>query len=101
MNWHYVEQGQQIGPVTDAQLSKLFQAGTITADSLVWCDGLPDWIPFHEAKLETNLPPAEPPPLTVANPPNADEVVCAECGKIFPAGETIRHATHNTPPEEK
>ena len=91
MNWHYVEQQQQIGPVTDEQLAKLFQTGSINADTLVWREGLPDWIPFRDAKLESNPPPTTAPPLAATTPANADEVVCAECGKIFPAGETIRH----------
>jgi uncharacterized RDD family membrane protein YckC/DNA-directed RNA polymerase subunit RPC12/RpoP len=92
MNWHYVEQRQQVGPVTDAQLAQLFRAGTVNADTLVWRDGLPDWIPFREAKLEPNPPLTDaPPPLAPATAPNADEVVCAGCGKIFPAAETIRY----------
>jgi uncharacterized RDD family membrane protein YckC len=90
MNWHYVEQGQQFGPVVDEQLLKLFREGKITADSLVWREGLPDWIPFHEAKLEpgSSPPSTAPPPLPA---PNSSEVVCAECGGIFPAGETIAY----------
>ena len=92
MNWHYVEQGQQIGPVTDAQLASLFQTGAVNADTLVWRDGLPDWIPFRDAKLDATAPPANvPPPLAAENSPNAEEVVCAGCGQIFPVAETIRY----------
>jgi len=29
MNWHYAENGQQVGPVTDEQFSHLFQAGNV------------------------------------------------------------------------
>ena len=39
MNWHYVDQGQRAGPVNDAQLIKLLEVGTITADTLVWSLG--------------------------------------------------------------
>ncbi|HXT10815.1 MAG TPA: RDD family protein [Candidatus Angelobacter sp.] len=92
MKWYYVDQGQQAGPVDDAQLQKLHQEGAITSDTLVWRTGLENWIPFREAKLE--LPASPPvsaaPPLT-QKPANPNEVVCAECGKVFPIGETIRH----------
>ena len=82
MNWHYVEQGQQTGPVTEEQLTGLFQAGKITGDTLVWREGLADWQPYRVAR--GGAPAAEAPPV-------ASEVVCAECGKLFPASETIRH----------
>jgi uncharacterized RDD family membrane protein YckC len=93
MNWHYVEQGQQVGPVTEELLTQLFQAGRITADTLVWNEGLPDWQTYHQAMANrppvAGVPPIQPPaaaPITL----NENEVVCAECGKIFPAGETIK-----------
>jgi uncharacterized RDD family membrane protein YckC len=92
MNWHYVEHGQQVGPVTEEVLTQLFQAGRITADTLVWHEGLPDWQTYHQAMA--NRPPvAGVPPIQPAAAPiplNENEVVCAECGKIFPAGETIK-----------
>jgi uncharacterized RDD family membrane protein YckC len=97
MNWHYVEQGTQIGPVSDHQLAELNRAGKINADTLVWREGMTDWLPFHQIRLEL---PDTPPPLNplVAKAPlptdaqgNPTEAVCAECGGIFPIQETIRH----------
>jgi len=91
MNWHYVEQGQQVGPVTEEFLTQLFQAGKITADTLVWHEGLPDWQTYNQAMA--NRPPivAAPPTLPPTAPPlNENEVVCTECGKVFPAAETIK-----------
>jgi uncharacterized RDD family membrane protein YckC len=99
MNWHYVDQGQQAGPVTDDQLLQLFQSGKITADTLVWREGLPDWITYHQASPElvsTSPPllrtPAATPPTGAVNP---TEVICAECGKVFPVSETIRISNAN------
>jgi uncharacterized RDD family membrane protein YckC len=97
MNWHYVEQGGKVGPVSDAQLAELNRSGKINADTLVWCEGMSDWMPFSTVKLE--LPPVmEPtgpaeskaPPLSGANA-EGTEAVCAECGRTFPINETIRH----------
>jgi uncharacterized RDD family membrane protein YckC len=95
MNWHYVKDGEQAGPVTGDQLLKLFQSGAITADTLVWREGMPDWVTYHQASPELVLDlGAAPPALSQApatiSPLGASEVVCAECGKIFPAGDTIR-----------
>src|SRR5262245_43870570 len=52
MNWYYVEQGQQAGPVDDAQLEELRRSGRIQADTLVWRDGMANWAPYSEAKGE-------------------------------------------------
>src|SRR6266496_1905513 len=43
MNWYYAEAGQQRGPVSDAELSGLVQAGTVRDDTLVWREGMADW----------------------------------------------------------
>lgn len=96
MNWHYVEQGAQQGPVSDEQLAELNRAGRINADTPVWREGLAAWVPFHEILLE--LPPAPPPqpppdkaPVLPAGAGTDARVRCAECGGMFPREETIRH----------
>ena len=97
MNWHYVEQGQQIGPVSDEQLAELNRAGKINADTFVWCEGMADWLPFGKVKWEPPPAPADAgsaqtgfsPPAAATG--EATEAVCAECGNIFPIEEMIRH----------
>jgi hypothetical protein len=91
MNWFYVENGQQAGPVTDEELSQLFQSSRITADTLIWREGLADWIPYQQAMN----PAAAPPPVLSSAAPglklarNPDEGQCAECGKSFPKDELV------------
>ncbi len=46
MNWFYVENSQQKGPVLEEELAALVQNGTIKIDTLVWREGLPDWQPL-------------------------------------------------------
>lgn len=48
MNWYYADAGNQAGPVTDAELEQLVQAGKITANTLVWHEGMTNWRPFQE-----------------------------------------------------
>jgi uncharacterized RDD family membrane protein YckC len=90
MNWHYVNQGQQAGPVTEEQLLALLREGKISEDTLVWREGMPNWTPFRQAGIAApaaSIPPlVSPPPAASLNP---NETVCAECGKIFPIDETI------------
>lgn len=40
MNWHYVEQGQQAGPINEDQFAELVRNGRITGETLVWRDGM-------------------------------------------------------------
>jgi len=86
--WYYVENGQQAGPVSNEQLAELYQQGRINDDTLVWQAGQKDWLPYREFKNSTAT-------SGTAAGAQTDEVVCAECGKIFPASETIRHGNVN------
>lgn len=49
MNWYYALNGQQQGPVPETEIASLAAAGTITADTLIWSEGLPDWQPLSLA----------------------------------------------------
>jgi uncharacterized RDD family membrane protein YckC len=113
MNWHYVEQGKQTGPVSGEQFNELVRSGKIQPDTLVWHDGMATWLPHREvlakeaeAKMKLADLQMTPPasfattaapkvPAMAAAPPaeEATEAVCAECGKIFPIEETIRHGS--------
>jgi len=70
--WYYASQGQQQGPVSDEQLQRMIQDGSLTRDDLVWREGMAAWQPAGEvAGLDfpprpTYLPP--PPPPADASP---------------------------------
>lgn len=49
MNWYYASQGQPAGPVSEEQLAELLRNGTVSATTLVWKNGLANWIPLSEA----------------------------------------------------
>lgn len=83
MNWFYVEKGQQAGPVSEEQLDEKFRQGIIQPDTLVWREGMAAWTPYQEAKRGATV-------ASAATEPKP-EAVCAECGKLFPVDETIRH----------
>ena len=42
-NWFYASEGQQKGPLPEAQLRDLIARGMVRADTLVWTEGMPGW----------------------------------------------------------
>jgi uncharacterized protein (TIGR00266 family) len=72
--WFYVDSERQRHQVTEEQLQVLVSSGTLKPDSLVWCEGMPSWIPAKEAlghlftavsapSLPPSLPGGLPPPM--------------------------------------
>lgn len=60
MNWFYESNGSQQGPVTEAELPTLVQAGTVTASTLLWKEGMPDWKPLSEVRPDLIARPNSP-----------------------------------------
>ena len=50
MTWYYAEGSQQRGPYDEAQFEALIQAGTITPPTLVWGEGMPNWLPLAQVR---------------------------------------------------
>ncbi len=44
-NWYYSKDGQQQGPVAQVKLQQMLQSGELTSSSLVWKQGMEDWVP--------------------------------------------------------
>ena len=66
-----------------ATFDGLVQKGTIRGDTLIWTESMTDWQSYGE--IFTTAPTPVPPP-----PPVADgQIVCVECGGIFPKDEVI------------
>lgn len=77
MAWYYAAGTEQCGPVEHSEFEQLVRSGAITADTLVWREGMGDWKSYGE--------------LTGAPPPAARAgIVCSECGRSFAADEVIR-----------
>jgi uncharacterized RDD family membrane protein YckC len=91
MNWHYVNQGQQAGPVTEEELLALVRERKVSEETLVWQEGMPNWTAFHEAGIPTPSVPPRPAAVQPPAPLNPNEAACGECGQIFPLDETIAH----------
>ena len=47
MDWYYADDDhQQIGPINDEQLFAAYESGVITEATLVWRDGMDEWLPL-------------------------------------------------------
>lgn len=90
MNWFYVDGGQQSGPVTDEQLEELLRSGKITPDTLIWCEGMPDWQRYDQVNpiVGGQASSGQPAWPAAQTGPGA---VCAQCGKLFNLDEMVRH----------
>jgi len=53
IRWYYAhpKTRQQVGPCDEAQVRDLFASGALPPSTLVWHEGLPDWVPAREAFL--------------------------------------------------
>ena len=70
-NWFYADASQQRrGPVSTEQLRTAYEQGQVTSTSLVWCEGMPTWLPLFNVanRLEISLPPGPPPMPFTAGP---------------------------------
>jgi hypothetical protein len=61
-DWFYAVKGQQSGPVTGSALKSLLEQNQIGAETLVWHEGMPEWIAFQDSDL-ADLLGSQPPPL--------------------------------------
>lgn len=105
MSWFYAKNGQQQGPVTDADLSAKVASGEIRADTLVWRAGMPEWKTYREVAGVTPVPAAAVPMAVASTPetaapdegpklrlsPIADTQYCSECGRPFPGRELVSY----------
>jgi len=84
MNWYYDLGGQRQGPVAEAELDRLLAAGTITTNTLVWCEGMENWTPMKDARPGAGATPA----VAGTDVPEG-WVRCAATGRYFPPSQIV------------
>lgn len=77
MSWYYAKDKAKVGPIEETELDRLLQNGAITAQTLVWTEGMPTWRPYSEARS------------SAAAVRTGHSPVCAECGQTFPPEQLI------------
>src|SRR5688572_11431694 len=48
--WYYAKNNQQFGPISAVQLNELVESGQLSADDLVWKDGMTHWQAVSRAR---------------------------------------------------
>ncbi len=79
MAWYFAELNQRLGPISDEEFGALVAKGTITPSTLVWRQGMPDWVPYGQ---------------TVAGGPGPDDpdsALCAVSGKRYPKSQMLQY----------
>jgi len=83
--WNYIQNGQSLGPIPEEQLKAMLAAGSLSWETLVWCDGMTAWTAAgqvqalapaprepHPPLIELDEPAIRTPPLNPYAPPRAD-----------------------------
>ncbi len=108
MNWYYMESGQRVGPISESTLDILAKAGSVTAETLVWQEGMKDWTSLGKARPNAPAPPVHarptaPPVNASARPaappgtpkpetgPAGSSAACSLCGRTLPEESLIRY----------
>lgn len=55
MQWYYGENGQQLGPVDENQFQALIASGRIGAATMVWKEGMSNWMPLSQVQVSGML----------------------------------------------
>jgi uncharacterized RDD family membrane protein YckC len=67
--WFYASNGQQQGPVAGSVVRQWLAAGQLHPLTLVWTDGMPDWLPAQQVPaLAGNMPAPASAPATIYAP---------------------------------
>lgn len=85
--WYYLAQGESHGPITAARLRQLVATGEVPADTLVWREGMVDWLSASDLGLTRALAAPVPPPVVRAERNDASSPASS--------GTIARHATRS------
>lgn len=95
MEWYYVENSQQKGPVEESVLLGMKATGACKPDTLVWSAGMSEWQSFATAFPSAPEPIAESftgaPSIGLAPEP-AILATCSQCGMTFPQDQMVPYA---------
>jgi hypothetical protein len=68
-SWFFASEGTQQGPYPEIQLRQFIANGTVTADTLVWTEGMAGWQKAREIPGLMSMPPGRPSVAQPGGPP--------------------------------
>ncbi|HEX7599649.1 MAG TPA: GYF domain-containing protein, partial [Polyangia bacterium] len=96
--WYIVVEGEQVGPLAEPDIAGRVARGEITGDTLVWKDGLPDWVKLNtvpELSAAANAQPTPPPAQPVEHAPSR-----RESARMRAQGSAMEAAKASEPAED-
>lgn len=69
--WYFAENNQQQGPISEDELSLLFANSRLPMETLVWSQGLSNWMPAGQVPAFAGAPQAAPHAVATEAPPQA------------------------------
>ena len=102
MNWFYLENGAQRGPITEAEFPALFQTGVIQPGTYLWREGMAEWKTYGEllgAPSPTRSTSASAAPAEKASVRDQSKDAfavtensagCSQCGEMAPRDQLMR-----------
>jgi uncharacterized RDD family membrane protein YckC len=89
MEWYYAEGGNRFGPIAEDVFEQMIKDGRITAVTLVWHEGMPQWRPYWTIAPGQN--PAAAQPGTAQAGTAAVQSPCSQCHRYFSTDDMIRY----------
>ena len=74
--WFYAKDGRKAGPVSDGELDSLAASGVIDASTLVWKEGLAEWLPLATARPGKSIP-------------KMGQEACSQCGAFHSPDDLV------------
>ncbi|MEZ5324456.1 MAG: YciC family protein [Verrucomicrobiales bacterium] len=97
--WYFADNGERRGPVSGQQLAQLRAAGTLAGDTLVWTEGMDDWVPMTDVDLG-NLPPIGL-PSALESAPEHEIGTCAVSGRRMLKKDMLSYGESWIAPDRK
>ncbi|MBG85303.1 MAG: hypothetical protein CMO80_00170 [Verrucomicrobiales bacterium] len=95
MSWYYADGDEQRGPVSDEEFQQLIDAHKVSGETLVWKEGMADWVAYKTVAGDPSPPDTQGIPATAAvtevdEPASGGNITCVECNNRFSFDEVIR-----------
>ncbi|MCS5644073.1 MAG: DUF4339 domain-containing protein [Dehalococcoidia bacterium] len=82
-NWYYTRDGHQVGPISESEIPYLINSGVVVASTLVWREGMTDWLPANQSTLSNLVSASTPPPLPAGVPRSTPIADIEEINSLF------------------
>jgi hypothetical protein len=89
MNWFYAKNGQQIGPVDFSEIERLRAEGQLTDDTLVWQQGMANWVKFSSVSKPAAEKPVVEVPVSPTLTPTLPESVTSRTTALPDYGDWL------------